>query len=202
MHLRIEGLDTTIYEAPIFSGPRNITTPSGGTHLCDGTNNDQNPSPVNTPTAALDAASKIANFQYDGTYSEDFEDYFITSIGPDTQTATQFWGVLVNYVFTPVGGCQFALNQADEVLWAFDAFNKKAFLKVEPSRVAVRQGKSVTVKVTDGASGIPVAGAVIDGVTTDENGDATLTFEDKGLFTLKATKADAVRSNALRVFVA
>ena len=199
--LRIEGLTKTIYEAPIFSGPRNITTASGGTHRCDGTNLGANPKPGNTPTDALDAASKLAKFPFDGTFSATFDDYFITSIGPDTQTATMFWGLLVNYQFTPVGGCQVELKQGDQVLWAFDAFNKNAFLKVEPVTITAKKGQSKTVTVTDGMTGKPAPGAVIDGVTTDANGKATLTFPKLGLFTYKATRFDAVRSNALLIVV-
>jgi plastocyanin len=201
VNLRIEGLTNTIYEGPIFSGPRNITTASGGTHPCDGTNNGANPTPGNTPTGALDAASKFAKFPFDGTYSAAFNDFFITSIGTSTQTATQFWGLLVNFQFTPVGGCQAKVNPGDSVLWAFDAFNQNAFLKVEPKQITAKKGQTKTVTVTDGSTGAPASGAVIDGVTTDAGGKATLTFPKRGIFTYKATRSDALRSNALVVVV-
>ena len=94
MNLRVEGLTDTAYEGPINSGPRNITTASGGTHLCDGTNNGANPQPGNTPTDALDAAAKLAGFTYDGTFDPEFDDFFITTINGDTETATEFWGIL------------------------------------------------------------------------------------------------------------
>ena len=112
-----------------------------------------------------------------------------------------FWGLLVNYQFTPVGGCQFELKPDDQVLWAFDAFNKKAFLKVTPSTITAKKGQTKTVTVTDGLKGTPAQGAVIDGVTTDANGKATLTFPKPGVFTYKATRSDAIRSNALLVVV-
>lgn len=201
VNLRIEGLTNTIYEALIYSGPRNITTARGGTHSCDGTNDGANPKPGNTPTDALDAASKLAKFPFDGTYSASFDDYFITSIGSSTQTATMFWGLLVNYQFTSVGGCQVELKTSDQVLWAYDAFNKNAFLKVEPSRITVRKNQPKIVTVTDGSTGAPAQGAVINGVTTDASGKATLTFPKPGVFTYKATKSDAIRSNALLVVV-
>ena len=138
VNLRIEGLTNTIYEAPILSGPHNVTTASGGTHFCGGTNGNANPAPDNTPTDALDAGSKLAKFPFDGTYSAAFDDFFITSIGTSTQTATMFWGLLVNYKFTPVGGCQFEVKAGDQVLWAFDAFSKNYFLKVDPAYLLVR----------------------------------------------------------------
>lgn len=55
--------------------------------------------------------------------------------------------------------------------------------------------------MTDGKSGAPAQGAVIDGVITDANGKAVLRFPKRGAFSYKATKADAVRSNALVVEV-
>lgn len=66
VNLRIEGLDHTIYEAPILTYGHNITTPSGGTHHCDGTNLNANPKPGPTCTSALDNASKLWKFPYDG----------------------------------------------------------------------------------------------------------------------------------------
>ncbi|KAI4160699.1 MAG: hypothetical protein LQ342_005538 [Letrouitia transgressa] len=201
VNLRIEGLSTTIYEGPIITTPRNITTPSGGTHLCDGTNNGANAVPGITPTAALDAASKLLGFPYDGTYSDTFEDYFITSIADSTQTATQFWGLLLNYQFTSVGGCQQEVQAGDHILWAFDAFNKAYFLKVTPSVLTVKKGSSRTVTVTDGMTGTAISGALIGGVTTGADGKATLNFPKKGLFTYKATKSDSIRSNGLVVIV-
>ncbi|KAI4216026.1 MAG: hypothetical protein LQ351_001522 [Letrouitia transgressa] len=201
VNLRIEGLSTTIYEGPIITTPRNITTPSGGTHLCDGANNGANAIPGITPTAALDAASKLLGFPYDGTYSDTFEDYFITSIADSTQTTTQFWGLLLNYQFTSVGGCQQEVQVGDHILWAFDAFSKAHFLKVTPSALAVRKGSSRTVTITDGMTGTAVAGALIGGVTTGADGKATLNFPKKGLFTYKATKSDSIRSNGLVVVV-
>jgi hypothetical protein len=130
--LRIEGNDSegTIFEGCIVSGPRVITTPSGGTHQCDGTNNGANPSPGTTPTDQIDAAGMLLGFDYDGTYSNSFSDYFITRIRQSSETSTQFWGLLKNEQFTPVGGCQQIVGNGDRTLWAFDAFNKAYFLKV------------------------------------------------------------------------
>lgn len=53
-----------------------------------------------------------------------------------------------------MGGCQQQIKQGDQVLWAFDAFNKQYFLKVEPKVIAAKKGGSKTVKVTDGSTGV------------------------------------------------
>ncbi|CAF9914429.1 MAG: hypothetical protein ALECFALPRED_009591 [Alectoria fallacina] len=203
VNIRIEGLNNTIYEAPIYSGPRNITTKSGGTHLCDGTNGGANPTPGNTCTDALDAASKLARFPYDGTFDAEFDDFFITSISTTTETATEFWGLLLDFQFTPVGGCQQEVAPGQDVLWAFNAFNKNYFLKVTPNTIVeATVGSSHVVTVTDGMTGVPIEGALIDGVLTDASGDATLTFPKAGVFEFKAERSDSIRSNALYVAVA
>ncbi|MCJ1359875.1 MAG: hypothetical protein MMC33_009878 [Icmadophila ericetorum] len=88
-NLRIEGVTSTIYEAPILSSPRFITTASGGTHLCDGTNYGANLYSGNTPTDALDAASQIADFTYDAIWQAQFDDFFIMQIADSAETATQ-----------------------------------------------------------------------------------------------------------------
>lgn len=121
---RIEGneADGTIFEGCIASGPRDITTPSGGTHKCDGTNNNANPNPSATLSTQIDEAARQFGFDYDGTYSNSFQDFFINRIGSTTSTGNQFWGVLSNEIFTPTGGCQFQSRAGDRGLWAFDAF--------------------------------------------------------------------------------
>jgi hypothetical protein len=66
VNLRIEGANHTIYEAPILTSGHNVTTPSGGTHECDGLNGGANPTPGPTCTSALSSAAELANFTFDG----------------------------------------------------------------------------------------------------------------------------------------
>lgn len=131
--LRVEGRNSTIFEGKVTSGPLNITTHSGGTHSCNGLNNGANAYAGPTCTSALAVAACLANFSYDGTYSAPFDDFFITSIGDSAQTDAMFWGLLLNYVFTPVGGCQQETKEGDDVLWAYDAFNANSFLELSES---------------------------------------------------------------------
>lgn len=185
-----------------------MSTPSGGTHKCDGTNNNANPNSGNTPTAALDTASKLARFPFDGTFEVTFDDFFITSIGPDTQTPTKFWGLLVNYQFTPVSGCQFETAKNDQVLWAFDAFNAAFILKLDgPNTGTVKRNQPFVVTVTNGSTGQPVAGATVKvtaggsgTATTDAAGHASFTL-GRGKYTFKAEAPSAIRSNAENVKV-
>jgi len=199
VNLRIEGNDAdgTIFEDVIATTGHDITTPSGGTHHCDGTNNGANPTPGPTCSSALDDASKQQKrFKYDGTFDTSFDDYFITSIRKSSETSTQFWGLLVDYQFTPVGGCQQEVTEGQEVLWAFDAFNKVHFLKVTGPD-AIKKGKQAVYQVTDGSTGATVSGASLFGQTSDATGKVTVTFTSTGLKYGKATRADSLRSNAI-----
>ncbi|PNS15950.1 hypothetical protein CAC42_4351 [Sphaceloma murrayae] len=202
---RIEGADTegTIYEDCILSGPRSITTNSGGTHVCDGTNNNGGSSPGTAITGQTDAAAQLAGFTYDGSYSNAFQDYFITRIGDSVSTSNQFWGVLRNGQFTPAGGCQSRVSAGDKTLWAFDAFTKNAFLSVAPDYVAARAGQgTITVTVSNTDNGNVVGGASFAGGTSGGDGKVTFNVPSvPGCYQYKATRSDAIRSNAVYVAV-
>jgi len=200
VNLRIEGSTSTIFEGPIMTRGHNVTTPSGGNHHCDGTNNNENPVPGPTCTSALDDASKLAKFPFDGTFSPEFDDFFITSIDHDAQTSTEFWGILLNYEFTPVGGCQQEVKRNDDVLFAFNAFNSNAFLKLTGPKSAKRD-VPVILTVIDGQTSKPVAGATVHGSVSDANGKVSVTFAQDGRQTVKATKSGAIRSNRITIHV-
>ena len=140
------------------------------------------------------------------TFSAEFDDFFITSIGGDSQTSTQFWGILLNFEFTPVGGCQQEVNANDEILFAFDAFNANAFLKLTGPATAFH-GRPAFFTVTDGQTGKPVAGATVDaglgssGGTSDDNGQILVFFAVTGPREVKAMKPGAIRSNQVVVQV-
>lgn len=204
VNLRIEGANNTIFEGPVRSRGHIVSTISGGSNPCDGTNNNASSTPGNTPTATLDTAAQKANFTWDGTYGA-FDDYFITRIGPDAQTSDKFWGILVNYQLTPVGGCQFKTQKDDDILFAYDASNAKYFLKLDGRKVA-RTGQRFTLKVTDGKNGTAVPNAFIlpssgQPSTTDERGNADFVFSKPGKYSFKASREDSIRSNRFIVSV-
>ena len=228
VNLRIETNFTTLYEGPIRSGPRNITAGEGaykGTTPCNGQNGlppGANPGkpPGNTPTDALDAASKARGFTYDGNYDKDWNDFDIVRIGETENwgngTVYQYWGSLVNYQVSSFGwglwlsGCQQLVNPGDEVLWAFMQVGPSwdtstnpevSFLKLTPTAVTVKKGKSFTVTVTDGRTGNATQNASIAGVKTDAKGKATIYLFQTGTFKYKASRSGDVRSNAMYVTV-
>ena len=206
VNVRVEGATHTIFEAPVLTDGHAVTTASGGTHVCDGTNNGANPTPGATATAALDDAAAEGAFTWDGPFFPSFDDYLVSRIAGDTETATQFWGLLLNFNFTAVGGCQQRVAAGDQVLFAFDAFSKAHMLRLRGPHGA-RVGRPITVTVVDGQNGQPISGATVGPIgntgtaTTDANGRASVTFQRAGLKKLKAERGDSIRSDALRVLV-
>lgn len=201
-NFRIEGATDTIFEGKVRVGPRTLTLPSGGTHQCDGTNNGANPSPGPASSGGIDVAGRLCDFGFDGTWSAAFEDYFITSIGGDTQTSTQFWGVLENFQFTPTGGCQTQQAEGSDGLWAYDAFNKAYFLDVQPRDAVVAAGQTVVFNVRDGSTGVRVAGASFAGQTSDGVGNVVFTAPaTPGTYMYKATRSDSIRSPRVQIVV-
>jgi len=201
VNLRIEGSATTIFEGTIVTRGHNVTTASGGNHHCDGTNNNENPLPGATCTSALDDANRKSHFTFDGTFFTEFDDFFITSIGGESQTSTEFWGLLLNFQFTAVGGCQEEVQVNDDILFAFDAFDKAHFLKLTGPDTA-HVGTPVILTVTDGQNNnSPVAGADVNGDISDANGHVSVTFTKVGPTQVKAEKSDSTRSNALSIKV-
>lgn len=199
VNLRIEGDKKTIFEGPIFTQGHDVETPSGGKHHCDGTNGGAHPTPGPTATSALDDASKLKGFGWDGTYSTVFDDYLVTTIDGVKQTKTEFWNLFVNFKFAEVGGCQQRVELNDEVLWAFGAFNEPLLKLSGPQEAHV--GQPVTLTVTDGRNGTPVAGALVEGGTSDANGKVSVTFGAVGTKVFKAEKANAIRSSRFEIVV-
>jgi hypothetical protein len=145
VNVRIEGRVETLFEKTISVEPRKVQASSDTTERrCDGINaNDpQNTVPAVTPTsAAADAMASIGE-SFDGQWYEGFEDYFLTRWGPDAQDpgTGAYWGIIVNEVFTNVGGCQLQLDDGDEVLWVYDAFKGRPSIALFPAEAHYSAG--------------------------------------------------------------
>ncbi|KAG6879793.1 hypothetical protein C0992_011591 [Termitomyces sp. T32_za158] len=193
VRVRIEGDNDTIFDRIVLTRGHSVKTASGGRHHCDGTNNHAQPVPGPTATAALDDGSRIGHFTWDGTWFPEFEDYFVTTIAgvPAVQNNSEFWNLILNYRYAPVGGCQLRVKLFDEVLFAYSAVNKT--LKLSGPR-QTRIGVPVILTVTDGETDAPVAGAVVGHEMSDVDGHVSMAFFSTGLKDLKAEKSDAIRS--------
>jgi hypothetical protein len=195
VNLRVEGVTGTIFEGPVTTDAHQVSSPSDGqSRVCDGTGAGNPAGP--TATGALDDASRLAGFGWDGTWDDTFKDYYYDQIGPDRiNRSTHFWSLWINWNFANAGGCGQRVNQGDEVLWAFDDFNQSALLRLSAPGSA-RTGEGFRVRVVDGFDNSPEAGVAVAGATTGADGEATLSFADSGVYRLKAEKPDAIRSNA------
>jgi len=200
--VRVEGAKKTIFEGTVNTSVHPVTGDDSGPHKCDGTNAGANPTPGPTVTGALDSASKKADFIWQGSWDDSFEDFLVSRIGPDSATSSQFWGNAVNGKPLQVGGCQYQVKKGDEVLWAYDQFSKKHILRLRGAH-RTRVGRRFKVKVVDWQNDelAPVEGARVGGKRTNSKGIARFRFKTPGIKRLKARKADSVRSNQLRVKV-
>jgi hypothetical protein len=204
VNLRVEGRDSTIFDAPVTTDGHDVTTAKGGTHHCDGTNDGANPSPGPTPTAALDDAARQNHFAIDGDYGNfGIDDFFLDRIAGDTlDPNSQFWSLWINFGSSNLGGCQKRIFQGQDVLWGYADFTgphsgARALKLTGPG--AATTGVPTQVKVVDGADGTPESGAAVGGTTTGPDGSATLTFPQPGVFRLKAEHEETIRSNSLIV---
>lgn len=141
VNVRIEGKSETLFEGPILAEPHGVRATSDliapKIRRCDSTN-PLNPGgvsfPAPTPTAVSADAMSLIGETFDGKYYDELEDYFLTRWGPDAHNlgTAAYWGILVNNVFTAVGGCQYPLDGGDEVLWIYDAFKGRPTLALFP----------------------------------------------------------------------
>ena len=143
VNVRIEGKTKTLFEGPIWTEGHDVHSaePDGNAaedteeHPCDGINqlDPQNLQPAPTPTAAsVDAMELIGETEtMAGQWYPGFNDYFIKRWGSEEENAeheSKSWGILVNNVYTDVGGCQYQLHDGDEVLWIYNAFQSRPIL--------------------------------------------------------------------------
>jgi hypothetical protein len=200
VNLRVEGIADTIFDGPVVTDAHRTTTPSDGVaRPCDGTNNGGAPAP--TAIGALDDGSKAGGFAWDASWSNSFGgDYFpFRQIGSEPIDSTSHYlAFYLNWLYADFGGCTQTVQQGDDVLFAHSDFNQSKVLRLSGPTTATT-GQSVTVHVEefDGTSGTSASGASVSGATTGSDGNATLSFPEKGIYRLKAERADAVRSNGV-----
>ncbi|KAM6490670.1 hypothetical protein JOM56_014013 [Amanita muscaria] len=197
VNLRVEGYWDTFFEGPVTTCGHDVTTPSGGTHRCDGTNNGAQLSPSPTVTGVLDTAAALWNFTWDGTYDIKVDDFNVTAINGHQRV----WSPFVNWGFVSINGCQVPLKTGDSVLWIQLRPDIKSVLKLDgPNTVVANEPFKLTVM--DGFRHLPVEGATVrNHGTSDKHGHITLTLADQGIYKLKAEKEDAIRSNAVWIQV-
>src|SRR6201996_2375238 len=139
VNVRVEGSTETLFEGPVSVTAHGVKASSDTVERpCDGINSldpwNTTPEPTAT-SSAVDAMSLIGE-TFDGQWYPGFDDYFIKRFGPDAEHGGKSWGIVVNNVFTSVGGCQYQLDAGDEVLMAFNAFEFRPILALFPADVS------------------------------------------------------------------
>jgi hypothetical protein len=220
VNVRIEGKTKTLFEGPVLTEGHDVHSAEadGGNvvedvaeHPCDGVNSldPENVSPGPTPTAAsVDAMELIGEAEaMAGQWYSGFNDYFVKRWGSEEENAEhegKSWGILVNNVYTDVGGCQYQLHTGDEVLWIYNAFESRPILGLfaatahygsgaRPLTAIAQLGEPFEVEVADydddgedqppvspersTANTKPYAGADVSPVSTSEKGLETVQRE-------------------------
>jgi hypothetical protein len=138
---RIEGQSETFFEGPILTEGHDIASATGNTeeHECDGTNNKAHTTPGATPTTAAADAMSIIGETFSGQWYAGYDDFLITRWGPQAE-GEGAWHLVVNNVFTNVGGCQYELAAGDEVLWVYKESGTEPLLALLPVAAAYTSG--------------------------------------------------------------
>lgn len=206
-YLRIEGAQTTLFEGPLRADGHAVRAANDTRDRACG-------SAGPTPTSLASDAMRLAGMDFAGTWFAGYSDYLVTRFGPDSEGSGGAWSLRVDGTLTVRGGCQIALTDSNEALWALSSSATQPYLKLTGATTAAPNAP-VTLTVRDYA-GTPAAGATVAAVTTAANGvqtpaatgpptgadgTATLTFTTPGWHRVKATKAGAVRSNRVDICV-
>ncbi|KID63432.1 hypothetical protein MAN_07633, partial [Metarhizium hybridum] len=208
--IRVEGSKDTIFNSQVQSQGHKVTTKSGQTHNCDGTNCGRNPEPGNTPTASLDTAASKGKFTFDGKWYDSLGDFYINEIKGEIATDKDAWHIFVNGQYLLVGGGQYQTKANDHILWAYAKSQPKPLsLKLDVLSDARAEHETLfsvrnweTQDPVDSATVAWVADGVTRKVTTDKYGLARVKFEKGGKSTVRAEKAECIRSDTLTVNVA
>jgi hypothetical protein len=204
--LRIEGPQSTLFEGPVSTDVRTFQFTNDATeHTCDGTAALGGPSPKPVPTrgAVIAQAAHTAPFQLEGMWNDQFGATFSTiageSVAFDPATG-KFLGEYENGQFASLGACADNAQTGDDVLFAYGDGSETLLELTGPSQA--EPGSTVDLKVTNAATGAPVAGATVAGQVTNAAGTATIgPLGSEPHADFKATKSGSIRSNRVRVCV-
>jgi hypothetical protein len=192
--LRIEGATRTLFEGPVTTDTAPFVA-------------DDGPHPCGTePTrgAVISAAAQSGALAMRATWNAAFGSPTFTEIAGESvrfdPASGKFLAEYENGAPAQVGSCQDAVAQGAQVLFAWGTGSEPVLALSGPA--SARPGEPVTLRVTDAASGTPVAGAAVGDRASGADGTvAAGPWSDRGDHDLKATKDGAIRSNRVRVCV-
>jgi len=133
---------------------------------------------------------------------------FVCAIGGHTPGGNAFWGFRVNHAEAQVGADQFALEDGDSVLWSYIDFdsglNTGKELVLQTADDWVKRGEAADVRILEfdaEGNAMPAAGVQVAGELTDENGDATITFDQPGRAVVRGTRGSDIATARKRFCV-
>jgi hypothetical protein len=162
--------------------------------------------PASCAQGALDAAT---HHRWGGTWSNSYDEYFVTSILGESyaHSTTYYWSVWINNRYAQAGACDIKLHRGDQLLFAAEGSTTADPIAIKaPSSATVGQTFDVTV-VTYNQSGKskPLAGATVTVAghsgKTDRHGVVPLTPDSAGTFTLSAFDKGYIRAAPVTVHV-
>jgi hypothetical protein len=204
--LRVEGPTRTLVEQKVTVDVRPFKfSDSDQTYKCDGTgSNGSAATPSPTRGGALTEAAAVSGFELTGTFSAMYESPTIERIAgeaiPPYSQDQKFLAEYKNGVGSGFGACGDPIAEGDDVLFAYADGSEQLLRLAGPA--TVKPGETATLTVTDQANATPVSGAAVGGRTSTADGRITTApLTQRGPQSFKASKAGAIRSNAVAVCV-
>jgi Domain of unknown function (DUF4430) len=160
--------------------------------------------------SAAGALQLATHGDWAGTWSASYHSYFLASIEglAFPSTGAEYWAFWVNDAPATLGICEYHPRAGDHLLFFPDCYGKSCpksagVLGIAAAAIAtVGKPFAVTVTAYSDAKGTPApaAGASVSGggvsATTSAGGVAQLSFQRAGRFTLRASKHNAIRTEA------
>lgn len=202
--VRVEGPTTTLLEQRVTVDTRTFKFTDGAqSYTCDGTGpNGTTTTPSPTRNGALAEAAERGGVELLGSFGA-FGPSFTRINGEPVAYDAATGKYLVEYkngIASQFGGCADPIATGDDVLFAYGD-GTEPLLRLSGT-ATVTPGAAATLTVRDQATQQPVAGATVAGAVSGADGTVTTApLTRRGLQTFKATKAGAIRSNAVTVCV-
>ena len=202
VNLRVEGASETLFEGPVRAMPASLTSNTGehpGLFPCNVAENGGSGGRAANPISALASRGLALGLNWFPEYTG----FIVESVSAEDPADPYYWDFFVDGKGAAElgypGGCQLALRKGSSIVWTVTS-GSEPLLKLRVSGSA--RSARVTATVTNATTGAPVKGARVGspgGPLTTATGRARIERPAAGSRTLKATRAGAIRSNAVVV---
>jgi len=189
--VRIEGAKKTLQRSiPIKTGTGWITKYGAPKGKC----------PARSAQGALDV---VTHGRWKGTWSTQFNEYFVTSILGEKPAGHDFWEIFVNNTAASKGGCDLKLQRGEQLLFADTSGKDQPSALTAPRSATV--GTAFAVRLVGYSSkgkarplsGVSITGNGIRGAKTNSHGVARVSARRKGKPVLRAAPKGYIRSEAV-----